>query len=317
MLPPFAHGTNIGPNLGADEVVRATGAEVGQFFSMGGIHKLEHIGRVAEARNPTVLRAHAPAQIGCDLDCQRLPVSARGHGFTAEARRSLGFTVTRDELPDLIDDGDGVQVALALGLSPGEEAVATEYDAIAAGMVTDGVPHHEAKIESGALPWNPDQRVVVLGIELIHLYLAVGRGGQGNTPVGMQMVDMREGQKAVQGRVDGCGDGIVAEGAHRIHRDHVVFGVDALVAALEGKKFLLVEGGEAAALHAAKIAAGAFYPDHFDLLAGERIGFRDLGTRVAARKIGNAQVRAEQVGAVAQQFRLVELGGNSRVPAIL
>ena len=90
------------------------------------------------------------------------------------------------------------------------------------------------------------------------------------------MVDVREGKKAVQRRVDGCGDRVVAEGAKRIHRHHVIFGVDALVAALEGEQFFLIERGEAGALDAAQVAAGAFDPEHFDRLAGERIDFNDL-----------------------------------------
>ncbi len=224
--------------------------------------------------------------------------------------------MSRNELADLVDDGDGVEVALALGLAPGEEAVAAENNAIAAGVGAEGIAHHEAKFKAGALPRNPDQRVVELAIEFVHLRFAVGRGGESNAPVRMEMVDVREGKKAVQRRIDGRGDGVVAEGAHGIHRHHVVFGLDAFVAALECEELVLVEGGEAGALDAAEVAAGAFDPDDFDGFAGEGVGLSNFGTGVAAGKVGDAQVGAEQVGAIAQKLGFVERSGDGGIPAV-
>jgi hypothetical protein len=69
---------------------------------------------------------------------------------------------------------------------------------------------------------------------------------------------------------------------------------------------LLIEGGKAGALDAAQVAAGAFDPEHFDRFAGERVDLGDFGTGVAAGEVGDAQVGAEQVGAVAQEFGLIE-----------
>ena len=138
-----------------------------------------------------------------------------------------------NELTDLVDEGDGVEVALALGIAPGEETVAAENDAVAAGVVLDRFTHHEAEFKAGTLPGNPDEGVAEFSIELVHLIETVGGGGEGNAPVGMEMVDMLEGQKAVQRRVDGGGDRVVAEGGNGVHGDHVVFEVDAFVAALE------------------------------------------------------------------------------------
>ena len=135
-----------------------------------------------------------------------------------------------DELADLIDDGEGVQVALALRLAPGEQAVAAEHDAVAAGILADG---------AGASSWPSSKPGRCQGSQTSEwsnsrlnssiFVFAVGRGGQRDAPVGMQMVDVREGKKAVQRRVDGGGDRVVAEGAERVHRHHVVFVVDALV----------------------------------------------------------------------------------------
>ncbi len=51
----------------------------------------------------------------------------------AEVLVAGGFGVAGDELAELVDDGDGGKVALTLRLAPGEEAVAAEDDAVAAG----------------------------------------------------------------------------------------------------------------------------------------------------------------------------------------
>ncbi len=132
--------------------------------------------------------------------------------------------------------------------------------------------------------------MVEFSIELFHFCFAIGRGGQCDAPVGMKMVDMRKWQKAMQRRIDRRGNRVIADGAERVHRHHVVFGVDSLVAALEREQLLLVERGKACALDAAKVAAGAFYPEHFNFCTGERICLNDLRTGVSACEVGDAQV---------------------------
>ena len=138
--------------------------------------------------------------------------------------------------------------------------MSAEDDAVAAGVVADGLAHHEAQLEAGTLPGQPDEGVAEGAVELLHFGLAVGGCGQGDAPVGMEMIDVGKGQEAVQRGVNGGGDRVAAEGAERVQGDHVVFSVDAFIAVLEGEQLLLVEGGKAGALHAAEIAAGAFDP---------------------------------------------------------
>ncbi len=224
--------------------------------------------------------------------------------------------MTLDELADLVDDGEGVHVARPLRIAPGEESVAAEHDAVAAGVVGDGAAQHQAEFKAGALPGHPHQRVAECAVELFHLHFAVCRGSQRDAPVGMKVIDVREGKKAVQRRVDGGGDGVVAKGAQRVHRHHVVFGVHPLVAAFERQKLLLVEGGKSGALDAAQVAARALDPQNFDRFAGQRINLSGLGAGIAAGKVGDAQIGAQQVGAVAEQFRLIESVGQVRVPAV-
>jgi len=44
------------------------------------------------------------------------------------------FDVIQYELPQLVDDGDGVLVAFTLSIAPGEETVAAQNDPIAVGL---------------------------------------------------------------------------------------------------------------------------------------------------------------------------------------
>src|SRR5579863_9714532 len=98
--------------------------------------------------------------------------------------------MARNKLADLVNDGDGVQIALALGLSPGEEAVAAQHDAVTSRVFAYGVAHHQPKFKSRALPGNPDEGVVELAVEFLHLLFSVGGGGQGDAPVGMEVVNV-------------------------------------------------------------------------------------------------------------------------------
>ena len=65
--------------------------------------------------------------------------------------------------------------------------------------------------------------------------------------------------------------GLFLKAHERVHGHHVVFEIDALVAALEGEQLVLVERGEAGALDAAQVAAGAFDPEDLNGLAGKGI----------------------------------------------
>ena len=89
-----------------------------------------------------------------------------------------------------------------------------------------------------------------------------------------------------------------------------------LIDALQRFQLVQVERGETVELDRAEVAAGALDPEHLDRLAGERIGFHDLGRGVAAAEVGDALVGAEQVGAVEQLARLIEAGRVSIIPTV-
>ena len=222
-------------------------------------------GRVGEGADEALLGGDGAAQARHEF-WRRAACGLRACEDLRRRRLVAGVCAWRafDELADLVDDGDGVEVALALRVAPGEEAVAAEDDAVAAGCFRDSLAQHHAELEAGALPGEPGELVAELFVEFLHALLAVGGGGESDGPVGVQVIDVREGKEAVQRRVDGGRGGVVAEGDERIELDHRVLFVDAAVLLLEREQLVEIERGEAGALDAAEVAARAFDPE--DLL---------------------------------------------------
>ena len=64
-------------NLGSDEVVGATGAEIGEIFCVGRVDELEHVRTIGKARDPAALGADASAQEGRDLDGEVAAIATR------------------------------------------------------------------------------------------------------------------------------------------------------------------------------------------------------------------------------------------------
>src|SRR5437868_7548722 len=116
-----------------------------------------------------------------------------------------------DKLTKLIDHCQRVQVALVLSLSPRKQTMTTEDDSVAPGVVIDGVAQHHREFKSGALPRHPNQFMVESPIELFHLALAVCSCSERNSPIGMEVIHMSEGQESVQRSIDGCRDGVLSE----------------------------------------------------------------------------------------------------------
>ena len=108
--------------------------------------------------------------------------------------------------------------------------------------------------------------------------------------------------KTVQRRVDGGGARVEIERAMRIHRHHVILGgrLETFVGApgvklLQTEQLRLVERGEIFFRGCAQITAGAFDPEDFNRLAGERVSLGDLGGSIAAAGVGDALVSAQLV----------------------
>jgi len=116
----------------------------------------------------------------------------------------------------------------------------------------------------------------------------------------MEVIDVRKREEGVQRSIDGGGHAVLAIGRERIVADHLVFVLFAAVDVFELLEAVEIEQREAVFVDGAEVAAAAFHREHAHRLAGKRIGQFDFCAGVATAKIGNAEVCAEQVGAVAQ-----------------
>ena len=282
-----------------------------------GIHEAQDVFAVRPAPNESLLLGDAPAHERQQLKRNFFAIATRLQHGSAKDRRALALNVLLHKLPQVIDHRHRVQIAFALRFAPREQPVATEHDAVAARVVLHGVAHHYRQLKAWALPRDPHQPVLEVAIELLHLFFAVGRGGHRDSPVGMEMIHMAVGKKAVQWCIDGRHRWIHAEGAERVQLHHSVLFRHAAVARFDGQQLVEVERRKTGALNAAQIAAAALDPQHLDGLAGQRIALRDLGTGIAAGEVGDAQIGSEQVGAVAQQLRLIESSSRLFIPQIL
>ncbi len=72
---------------------------------------------------------------------------------------------------------------------------------------------------------------------------------------------------------------------------------------LQREQLVEIERREAGALDAAEVAAAALDPEHKLLLAVDGVDGFELRAGVAAAEVGQAEVGAEQVRAVAEKFR--------------
>ena len=223
-----------------------------------------------------------------------------------------------DELSHLVDRLDAVQIAVFLGVAPGEQPVAAEQHAVASGMRGHGAPQHHAELETRPLPWQPDHAPAKSRVELRQLAFAVGARGQGDAPVGMQVIDMVERQEGVQRRVDRGGHPVLAERAQRVERHHRVFMRFTTVPGDQLLELLEIQHGKARRANRSQIPAAALHREHAHRLSGQRIRQREFRAGIAAAKVGDAEIGAKQVGSVTEDLERIrrQPGGLRLVPEI-
>ena len=78
-----------------------------------------------------------------------------------------------------------------------------------------------------------------------------------------------------------------------------------------------VDGGEVGAGGRSQIATGTFDPEDVNFFLGQGIDHDDFGGGVAAARVGDALIVAQDVGTVAQPFHRIELAGDSVVPVVV
>src|SRR5579863_3122362 len=115
----------------------------------------------------------------------------------------------------------------------------------------------------------------------------------------MQMVHMIERQERVQRSIDGCCYSILAKRREWIIANHFIFMLLTAVQILELFKAVEIQQSESGFSDRAQISATAFDGEHAYGTASKRIGKLQLGTCVSSAEVGNAQIRAEEVGTIA------------------
>ena len=142
-------------DLGAQEMVRAGGAQRRQRTQIVGIDEFEHGVAVVEmAQLVAVFRDEA-----ADLRHQ-----AGGDGATLFSRERIGGSATENGLArgllfkpgnGLVDDGNGGLVAGLGRVAPGEQAVGFEHHALGVRVLETEFFQPQAKLESRFLPGQP------------------------------------------------------------------------------------------------------------------------------------------------------------------
>ncbi len=191
--------------------------------------------------------------------------------------------------------------------------MAAEHDAL---HVRIGVGHR-AEFQAQIKAWPlPGQKAKLSAIDLFRQSFGVLARCNRDDRVGMNMIDMAMRDEAVQGCIDRGRAWIEVEGAMVVERDHLVLMREAAIDRFEAQELVHIERREAVELHRADVAARAFDPQDLGWSARQRIGRGQLGGRVAAAEIGDAQVAAKQVRPVEQKTRLIEGSRMLVVPEI-
>ena len=197
------------------------------------------------------------------------------------------------------DEVERAVVAFLVVVGPTDEAMLAHHDCPGLRVFLANLQHRQAQFEPGPHPGE----VIHLGAEdFAGDFAGARRRGDGDDRVGVHVIDMFGRDKTVQRRVDGRGARVEIERAMMIHGRHVVFGgrLETFVGAFAVKllkldQLGLVERGEIVFRRCTQITAGAFDPEDFNRLAGERVSLGDLGGSIAAAGVGDALVGAQLV----------------------
>ena len=291
-------------------MIGAAGAEAAQRAGPSRSGERQRFVGIGVVRDDAPVRRHRPAQRRQNSQRQSRAGSRAAHERrrripTRRGYRGRAGAMLIDELSHLIDRANAVQVALTLRGAPGKQPVAAENQSVCARVVPDRRFDERRQLETGPLPRHPDDAPAESAIELLELLPAVGRCGERDGPVGMQVIDVRRGKKRMQRRVDRGGDAVVAERSGRIVIDHLVFESFAAIAGFQLLQLVEVEEREPCVGNRAEIAAAAFHGKHANQRTCKRIGHVDLRARIAAAEVRDAQVRAEQIRTIAKERQLI------------
>ena len=202
----------------------------------------------------------------------------------------LGAPVLGDEALGGPDDVEGVGLARLGGVAPGRDAVAPEDDPDGIRPLPADRRDVETELEARPPPGDPRDPIPEA---VARQRLAVGRGGQRDARVRVEVVDVAGIDEPVHGGIDRRGRATASEQAVVERCDHLVLAVDARIDVDEGAQPVEPKHGQTGLGQRAEIAAGPLDPQQLDVTPGHRVGRRPLGGRVATRVVRGARVGAQ------------------------
>jgi len=204
----------------------------------------------------------------------------------------LAFDVFYDKLPKPIDHRDRIDVTLALRPAPRKKSMPTQNNSVAARIRRNRALKHHSQFKSGPLPRQPNQFMPESLVELAHLLGAIRRRGQRDSPVRMQMIDMRKRQKSMQRRVNRRRNRIVPKRTEGVHPNHLVFVLNAAIPRLKCMQFFQIQRCKSGSLNASDIATAAFYPKDSSEGTIKRVRFLNFRAGIPTSEIRNAKIGA-------------------------
>ena len=219
-------------DLGAQEMVRARGAQRTQPGVFGAFEEVQDGGVVAEVPDDRFVAGGQPAEHRRQRGGPGAPRCFR-QGRVAGQFRAEGFgpAVFRDVLFGLLDDPQGVRLGLLAGGAPGGGAVAAQdgADGLRVGVLDRG--DVQAQLETGAPPRHPRHLVPE---DPRGQRFAVGGRGDRDPRVRVEVVHVGGVHQPMHGGVDRGGGPALAEQAVVERGHHLVLAVDAGVDLLQG-----------------------------------------------------------------------------------
>src|SRR5689334_23364479 len=176
------------------------------------------------------------------------------------------------ELAHFVDRVNAVQVALALSPSPGKQSMAPEEDSFSARIALHCSFEHECQLETWTLPGQPYNPSPELAIELFQLALAIGACRDGNSPIGMKMVNVVVRNKCVQRRINGRSNFVFAKSGEWVVPDHFVLEFLSAIEFFQAFETIEIEERETRLIKRSNVPPAALDCQHAHRLAGKRIG---------------------------------------------
>ena len=132
----------------------------------------------------------------------------------------------------------------------------------------------EPELEAGATPVNPHH---LIAEGFLGELLAIFRRSEGDSRVGVKVVDVGSIHESVHGGVDGWRSATFTVKGVVERRNHFVFALNARVDVRHRAQTVEAQHGEARFRKCAKVSAGTLDPHELNRLARDRVGLGALG----------------------------------------